>query len=99
MRRRVFIVGLAGAAVWPVAVRAQRPAMPIVGFLRSEPLIDAMHLVAAFRVGLKETGYIDGQNVALELRSAEGHSDRLPALVAELIQRPVALIVAHSIAR
>ena len=98
MRRREFITLVGGAAAWPLAARAQQPAMRIVGFLRSEPLIDAMHLVTAFRVGLKETGYIDGQNVNLELRSAEGHSDRLPALVAELIQRPVAVIVANSIA-
>ncbi len=95
MRRREFITLL---MAWPLAARAQKNAIPIVGFLRSEPLTDAMHLVAAFRVGLKETGYIDGQNVVLELRSAEGHSDRLPALVAELVHRPVAVIVANSIA-
>jgi putative ABC transport system substrate-binding protein len=98
VKRREFIALLGGAAAWPVSAWAQQPTMPVVGFLRSEPLIDVMHLVTAFRVGLKETGYIDGQNVVLELRSAEGHSDRLPALVAELVHRPVAVIVANSIA-
>jgi len=99
MRRRQFI-GLLGstAVAWPIAVRAQQPAMPIVGFLRSEPLGDAMHLVTAFRGGLKEAGFIEGQNVAIELRSAEGHSERLPALAADLIREPVAAIVANSIA-
>jgi putative ABC transport system substrate-binding protein len=98
MRRRDFIILVSSVTAWPLAARAQQSAKPIVAFLRSEPLIDAMHLVTAFRMGLKETGYIDGQNVVLELRSAEGHSDRLPALVAELVHRPVAVIVANSIA-
>jgi putative ABC transport system substrate-binding protein len=98
MRRREFITLLGGAAAWPLPVRAQQSVKPIVAFLRSEPLIDAMHLVTAFRMGLKDTGYIDGQNVVLELRSAEGHSDPLPALVAELVHRSVAVIIANSIA-
>ena len=98
MRRREFITLVGGAAVWPLAARAQQPALPIVGFLRSEPLGDAMHLVAAFRAGLKEAGFAEDQNVTIELRSAEGHADRLTALVAELIHRPVAVIVANSLA-
>jgi putative ABC transport system substrate-binding protein len=69
--------------------------MPVVGFLRSVSLADAADLVTAFRQGLKETGYTDGQNVVIELRSAEGHLDRLPALVDDLIHRPVAVIVGN----
>ena len=69
--------------------------MPVVGFLRSVSLADAADLVTAFRQGLKESGYIEGQNVAIELRSAEGHLDRLPALVTDLIHRPVAVIVGN----
>ncbi len=98
MRRREFITLFGGAASWPLAARAQQPALPIVGFLRSEPLGDAMHLVAAFRAGLKEAGFIEDQNVTIELRSAGGQADRLAALVAELIHRPVAVIVANSLA-
>jgi len=99
MRRRDFIELVAGSAIaWPLTAGAQQPALPIVGFLRSEPLGDAMHLVAAFRAGLKETGFTEDQNVIIELRSAEGHVDRLTALVAELIHRRVAVIVANSLA-
>jgi len=82
MRRREFIAFVGStAAVWPLVASAQQPTMPVVGFLRSVSLSDAANLVTAFRQGLKETGYIEGQNVAIELRSAEGHLDRLPALV------------------
>src|SRR5262249_28686367 len=76
MRRRDFIKGIAVSSTWPLAARAQQAAMPVVGFLRSVSLADAADLVTAFRQGLKETGYIDGQNVVIELRSAEGHLDR-----------------------
>ena len=70
--------------------------MPVIGFLRSASLNDATNLVTAFRQGLKEAGFVEGQNFAIEFRSAEDHPDRLPALVAELIRRPVAVIVVNS---
>jgi ABC-type uncharacterized transport system substrate-binding protein len=97
MRRREFITILGGAAVaWPLAARAQQTLTPVVGFLRSTSPADSAHLVTAFREGLKEAGFVEGQNVAIECRWGEDHLDRLPALVADLIRLPVALIVGNT---
>ena len=97
MRRREFITLLGGtAAAWPFVARAQQPTMPVVGFLRSATLADVPHWVAAFRQGLKEAGFVEGQNVAIEFRSADNQLDRLPALVADLIRQPVAVIVGNT---
>src|SRR6266699_7301690 len=98
MRRREFITLIGGAAAWPLAVRAQQQAMPVVGFLRSASLTDATNLVTAFRQGLKETGFIEGHNVAVEFGSGENDHDRLTALVTEFVRRPVAVIVGNVIA-
>jgi putative ABC transport system substrate-binding protein len=95
MRRRDFIIFLAGAmAAWPRAVRAQQKPMPVIGYLGSSLPNPNSPFVAAFRQGLSETGYVEGQNLAIEYRGAAGHYDRLPALAADLVGRKVDLIVA-----
>ena len=93
MRRREFIAGVAGAAVWPVVARAQQSGVPVIGWLGVQSA-DASYFTAAFLQGLKETGYVVGQNVAIEYRWAENQRDRLPALAADLVRRRVAVIVA-----
>jgi putative tryptophan/tyrosine transport system substrate-binding protein len=99
MKRREFIAIIGGAAVgWPLPAHAQQLAMPVIGFLRSSTLADAINLMAAFRQGLKETGYVEGQNVATEYRFAENDRDKLTALVRDFIHRPVAVIVGNLVA-
>jgi len=91
LRRREFITLIGGAAAaWPMATRAQQPARPAVGFLRVTSAVDSTHLVAAFQQGLKETGFVDGQNVTMEYRWADGQEDRLPELAADLVRRRAA---------
>jgi putative ABC transport system substrate-binding protein len=96
VKRRTFIAGLGGAAAWPVVAPAQRPTLPVVGFLNTASRDGYAPMAAAFRQGLKETGYVEGQNVAVEYRWAEGQYDRVSAMAAELVRRQVAVIVANT---
>ncbi len=99
MRRREFITLLGGAVIaWPLAAPAQQPGMPVVGFLGTRASGDDPQLLTAFRQGLKEASYVEGQNVAIEYRFAENQYDRLAALAADLVQRHVALIAANGFA-
>ena len=94
MKRRDFIAVLGGTVGWSLVARAQKSAMPVIGFLSSASPAQWTSFVAAFRQGLNDTGYIEGKNVGIEFRWAEGHYDRLPALAADLVRRQVAVVVA-----
>ena len=94
--RRNFIALLGGTAVWPLAARAQQPAVPVIGLLTSRGAADAPQLLNAVRQGLRDTGFIEGQSLAIEYRFAGNENDRLPALAADLVRRQVAVITAFS---
>ena len=94
MKRREFIVGASAAAAWPVAALAQQPAMPVVGFVNPASPGGSYPPLPAFLKGLGETGFVEGRNVAIEYRWAEGHYERLPALIADLVQHKVSVVAA-----
>jgi len=92
--RREFVAGLGGAAAWPIAAQAQQPALPVIGYLSPQSADDDYKIITVpFLQGLKETGYVEGQNVAIEYRYAENQYDRLPALAADLVRRRVTVVV------
>src|SRR6516165_8482858 len=96
MRRREFITLVGGAVTWPLAVHAQQPAIPVVGFINAASAQNYTRQLTAFLKGLGEAGYVDGQNMKIEYRWADGQNDRLPAMAADLVNRRVAVIAATS---
>ena len=97
MRRREFITLLGGVATaWPLGAQAQQPTMPVIGFLRSTSAADSTNFVTSFRQGLRETGFVEGENVAIEYRYADNQLDRLSVLVTDLVRLPVAVIVVNA---
>jgi putative ABC transport system substrate-binding protein len=98
MRRREFIAALGGATAWPIAARAQQPAMPVIGYLSSNRPEAVARNMTAFREGLGDAGFVEGRNLSIEYRWAEGRNDRLPALATDLVRHPVAVIATNGIA-
>ena len=94
MKRREFIKFIGGAASWPLVAHAQQPTMPVIGFLSSRSAGESARAVAAFHKGLRETGFVEGQNLKIEFRWAEGQYDKVPGLTSELVSLPLALLFA-----